>query len=136
MWAIPTGTSLVLKKKKKKNQVKSPSPESRVPETGSDPPIGSGRDSGRDTHPDPACLFFSILKLVSFKKLNRAGRRWENSQTRPVYILFLFLFLILFYYLIFYFYYIKINIFHKNKNIMNFYKLFIKKHYNNNYYLY
>ena len=35
-------------KKKKKNQVKSPSPESRVPETGSDPPIGSGRDSGRD----------------------------------------------------------------------------------------
>ena len=33
---------------KKKNQVKSPSPESRVPETGSDPPIGSGRDSGRD----------------------------------------------------------------------------------------
>ena len=34
--------------KKKKNQVKSPSPESLVPETGSDPPIGSGRDSGRD----------------------------------------------------------------------------------------
>ena len=33
---------------KKKNQVKSPSPESRVLETGSDPPIGSGRDSGRD----------------------------------------------------------------------------------------
>ena len=33
---------------KKKNQVKSPSPESRVPKTGSDPPIGSGRDSGRD----------------------------------------------------------------------------------------
>ena len=33
---------------KKKNQVKSPNPESRVPETGSDPPIRSGRDSGRD----------------------------------------------------------------------------------------
>ena len=33
---------------KKKNQVKSPSPESRVPETGSDPPIGLDRDSGRD----------------------------------------------------------------------------------------
>ena len=31
MWAIPTGTSLVLKKKK--NQVKSPSPESRVPDS-------------------------------------------------------------------------------------------------------
>ena len=49
MWAIPTCTSLVLKKKKK-NQVKSPSPESRVPETGSDPPIGSDRDSGHDNY--------------------------------------------------------------------------------------
>ena len=52
-------------------------------------------DNGRvwdgASHPDPACLFFSIPKLVLFKKLNRAGRRWENSQTRPVYILFLFL---------------------------------------------
>ena len=46
MWAIPTGANWLLKKKK--NQVMSPSPESRVPETGSDPPIGSGRDSGRD----------------------------------------------------------------------------------------
>ena len=45
MWAIPIGTSYVLKK----NQVKSPSPESRVPETGSDPPIGSDRESGRDS---------------------------------------------------------------------------------------
>ena len=33
---------------KKKNQVRSPSPESRVPETGSDPPFGLDRDSGRD----------------------------------------------------------------------------------------
>ena len=49
--------------------------------------FGTGR-----SHPDLARLFFSILKLVSFKKLNRAERRWENSQTRPVYILFLFLF--------------------------------------------
>ena len=47
MWAIPTGISSAFKKKK--NQVKSPSPESRVPKTGSDPPIGSDRDSGRDT---------------------------------------------------------------------------------------
>ena len=39
---------VLFKKKKKKNQVKSPSPESRVPETGSDPPIGSDRDSGCD----------------------------------------------------------------------------------------
>ena len=44
MWAIPTGTSSALKK----NQVKSPSPESRVLEIGSDPPIGSNRDSRRD----------------------------------------------------------------------------------------
>ena len=27
------------------------------------------------SHPDPARLFFLILKLVSFKKLNRAGWR-------------------------------------------------------------
>ena len=94
--------------------------------------FGTGR-----SHPDPARLFFSIPKLVSIKKLNRVGRRWENSQTRLVYSLFLFLFLNFnFLYLLFYFYYIKINIFHKNKNIMNFYKLFIKKHYNNYYYLY
>ena len=45
MWAIPTGASWLLKKK---NQVMSPSPESRVPKTGLDPPIGSDRDSGRD----------------------------------------------------------------------------------------
>ena len=45
------------------------------------------------SHLDPARLFFSIPKLVSFKKLNRAGRRWEKSQTPLVYILFFFLFL-------------------------------------------
>ena len=95
--------------------------------------FGTGR-----SHPDSIRLFFSIPKLVSFKKLNRAGWRWENSQTRPVYILFLFLFFNFNFFIFdfFYFYYIKINIFHKNKNVMNFYKLFIKKHYNNNYYLY
>ena len=37
------------KKKEKKNQVKSPSIWSRVPETGSDLPIGSDQDSGCDT---------------------------------------------------------------------------------------
>ena len=45
MWAIPTGTSSVFKKK---NKVKSLSIWSRVPETGTDPQIGSDRDSGRD----------------------------------------------------------------------------------------
>ena len=94
--------------------------------------FGTGR-----SYPDPARLFFSILKLDSFKKLNKAGQRQENSQTRPVYILFFFLFFNFnFFIFTFYFYHIKINIFHKNKNIMNFYKLFIKKHYNNNNYLY
>ena len=57
MWAIPIGTIWF---KKKKNQVKSPSPESCVPKTSSDPPIGSGRDSGRD-------------KLVSEPRFRRFG---------------------------------------------------------------
>ena len=47
MWAIPTGAGWLLKKK---NQVESPSIWSRVTETGSDPPIGSDRDSGRDRY--------------------------------------------------------------------------------------
>ena len=47
MWAIPTGASWLLKIKNK-NQVKSPSLESCVSETSSDPPIGSDRESGRD----------------------------------------------------------------------------------------
>ena len=45
---------------KKKNQVKSPSPESRVPETGSDPPIGSGLDSGRDTISSKCCYLLFV----------------------------------------------------------------------------
>ena len=64
MWAIPTGTSSVLKKKK--NHVKSPSPESRVPKTGSDPPFGSDRDSGRD-------------KLVSEPRFRRF---WKSLRLR------------------------------------------------------
>ena len=68
------------------------------------------------SHPDPACLFFSILKLVSFKKLNRTGQRWENSQTRPVYILFLFLFLNFnFFYITFIFIILKLIFFIKIK---------------------
>ena len=45
-------------------QVKSPSIWSRVPETGSDPPIGSGLDSGRD-------------KLVSEPRFRRF---WKESK--------------------------------------------------------
>ena len=45
MWAIPTGTSSVLKKKSGKESQSCVS----HPELGSDPPIGSDRDSGCDT---------------------------------------------------------------------------------------
>ena len=41
-------------------QVKSPSICSRVPETGSDPPFGSGRESGRDN----LCLLFVRLSSL------------------------------------------------------------------------
>ena len=41
----------------------SPSPESRVPETGSDPPIGSGRGSGRDRGPFVQFPRDCIMKL-------------------------------------------------------------------------
>ena len=92
-----------------------------------------GFETGR-SHPDPTRLFFSIPKLVSFKKLNRAGRDEKILKLAP--FTFYFYFYFYFFNVIFYLYYIKINIFHKNKNIMNFYKLFIKKHDNNNYYLY
>ena len=55
---------------KKKNQVKSPSPESRIPETGSDPPIGSGRDSGRDTTnlPDNVSLKSNVYETWFYRK--------------------------------------------------------------------
>ena len=55
-------------KKKKKNQVMSPSLESRVPETGSDPPIGSDRESGRDKYPIQQRVHF--IKEVSLPPLN------------------------------------------------------------------
>ena len=45
MWAIPTGTGLVIKKKKSGKE--SQYMVSR-PELGSDLPFGSGRESGRD----------------------------------------------------------------------------------------
>ena len=86
MWAIPTGTSSVLKKK---NQVKSPSPESRVLETGSDPPIGSGRGSGRDTmgvlpidiivgSKTSLSAFFVINSTVNYNVL--LGRDWTHAN--------------------------------------------------------
>ena len=52
------------------------------------------------------------------------GRGWENSQTRArLHLIFVFIF----YFFIFAFFIIlKLIYFIKNKNIMNFYKLFIK----------
>ena len=51
-------------------------------------------------------------------------RKFSNSPR--LHFIFVFFFILIFLYFLFYFYYIEINIFHKNKNIMNFYKLFIK----------
>ena len=57
---------------KKNNQVKNPSPESRVPETGSDPPIRSGRDWGRD-------------KLVSEHRYTITKGLWEYDTNTSWY---------------------------------------------------
>ena len=64
MWAIPTGTSSALKKKKsgKESQYMFSHPE-----LGSDPPIGSDRDSGRDS-------------LIGWKNMEK----WEkNTHSGP-----------------------------------------------------
>ena len=84
MWAIPIGTSTTLKKKK--IQVKSPSTCSRVPETGSDPPIGSGWDSGRDNrrlyHPEICNIFRLSLNSTKFFWVTRF--RDTNLTTQSV----------------------------------------------------
>ena len=67
-------------------------------------------------HPDLACLFFSIPKLVLFKKLNETGQDGDGKILKPAPFTFNFCFyflILIFLYLLFYFYYIKINIFHK-----------------------
>ena len=72
--------SSVFKKKKKKNQVKSPNPESRVPETGSDPPIGSGRGSGRDKQ-----IHIRVLgKLTCFVGVYIGAQRPHNQKYEEV----------------------------------------------------
>ena len=95
----------------------------------------------RRSYPDPTRFIFSIPKLVLSKKLNRAGRGGAGIRKFPnpshLHLIFVFIFYFLYFFIFaFYFYYIKINIFHKNKNIINFYKFFIKKHSNYYYYLY
>ena len=50
------------------------------------------------SHPDPAHLFFSILKLVPFKKLNRAGRVGRDEKIpKPTSFAFDFCFYFLFF---------------------------------------
>ena len=63
MWAIPTGASWLVKKKK--IQVKSCSIWSRVPETGSDPLIGTDRESGRDNDTG----FYNMEKFIETEKM-------------------------------------------------------------------
>ena len=79
-------------KKKKKNQVKSLSPESRVPETGSHQPIGSGRDSGRDREREKQSSllysqdFVGRISLGQELKLlyaTRATRGYRNHKISP-----------------------------------------------------
>ena len=62
MWVIPIGTSYALKK----NQVKSPSIWSRVPETDLDPSIGWGREPGH-------------VKFVSEPRFRRV---WKTLRLR------------------------------------------------------
>ena len=74
MWAITTGTSSLLKKKK--NQVKRPKPESRVPETGSDPPIGSNRGSGRDSSGDDG----AEVRRDYCSQQGRGKEKWNEDE--------------------------------------------------------
>ena len=66
----------------------------------------------RRPHPDRTRLFFSIPKLISFKKLNGTGWDEDGKILKPS----MFTFDVL--YLLFYFYYIKINVFHKKIKIL------------------
>ena len=52
--------------KNKKNQVKIPSPESRIPKTGSDPPIGSDRDLGPDRKPH--VVYYASKTLIEAQR--------------------------------------------------------------------
>ena len=74
-------------------------------------------------HPNLAYLFFSILKPILFKKLN--GQGGDEKILKPAPFIFDFFYIFFFIFII-----LKLLYFIKNKNIMNFYKLFIKKHSN------
>ena len=72
---------LACKKKKKINQVKSPSPESRVPETSSDSPIGSNRESGRDNFSSELRLLFLVALYVTTSVLGRDHFSFSTALT-------------------------------------------------------
>ena len=78
-------------------------------------------------------IFLNSQTCLIFIKRDRMEMRKFSNLLR-LYLIFVYILYFIFF--IFYFYYIKINIFHKNKNIVNFYKLFIKKYSNYYYYLY
>ena len=76
---------------------------------------------------DSARLFFLIPKPISFKKLNEAGQNEKILKPVSFTFDFCFYFYFLFFYICFFIFIIlKLIYFIKNKNIMNFYKLFIK----------
>ena len=82
--------------------------------------IGRGRDGAARLN--PAHLFFLIFKSVPFKKLNGTGRiNGDGKILKPA----SFTFFLYFIFYIFIFIILKLIYFIKNKNIMNFYKLFI-----------
>ena len=62
MWAIPTGTSSALKRKTGKESQYMVS----CPELGSDPPIGSGRESGRDIENLDLLFEYFIIRVQIF----------------------------------------------------------------------
>ena len=88
------------------------------------------KDLGLSSHILTLLIYiFLIFKLISFKKLNKAGQVSRGRKIfKPVLFIFDFLFLLfIFYFFIFSFFIIlKLIYLIKNKNIMNYYKLFIK----------
>ena len=77
-------------------------------------------ETGRP-HPNPDLFFFFQFSKTGVEWL--AGmKKFLNSS--HLHLIFVFIFFIIFLYL--FFYYIKINIFHKNKNFMNFNNYLLK----------
>ena len=70
MWAIPTGTKSVLKKKKKTYPVKSPNPESRTPN--SVRIRQSGRTGIRGVTSNPGAMHWQgIMRVLKYLRFTR-----------------------------------------------------------------